>query len=173
MSLSGLYGLPPVVLDSVWLSLTDAVASLATRDVRADRAKLDICVAIVGLRLRIRVHVSEHNETNHFRRGVSLHVAGLPRGRNRRSRAQDTHDRSARQAARGIVRVNSILPAWRTRAAWISTVFARELPPRSAEFNAENRLYSFALTMPRMLSFGQIAPRQMAGPHPPDFVLLC
>jgi hypothetical protein len=36
----------------------------------------------------------------------------------------------------------------RTRAGWSSTVFARELPPRSAEFNAENRLYSFALTMP-------------------------
>ena len=33
----------------------------------------------------------------------------------------------------------------RTRAGWSSTVFARELPPRSAEFNAENRLYSFAL----------------------------
>jgi hypothetical protein len=36
----------------------------------------------------------------------------------------------------------------RTRAGWSSTVFARELPPRSAEFNAENRLYSFALTLP-------------------------
>jgi hypothetical protein len=66
MSLAGLYGLQTVVLDSVWLSLTDAVASLATRDVRADRAKLDICVAIVGLRLRTRVHVSEHNETKIF-----------------------------------------------------------------------------------------------------------
>jgi hypothetical protein len=59
-------GLHTVALDSIWLSLTDAVASLATRDVRADRAKLDICVAIVGLRLRIRVHVSEHNETKIF-----------------------------------------------------------------------------------------------------------
>jgi hypothetical protein len=27
--------------------------------------------------------------------------------------------------------------------------FARELPPRSTGFNAENRLYLFALTMPR------------------------
>jgi hypothetical protein len=66
MSLAGLYGLHTVVPDSVWLSLTDAAASLATRDVRADRAKLDICVAIVELRLRIRVHVSEHNETKIF-----------------------------------------------------------------------------------------------------------
>jgi hypothetical protein len=33
-------------------------------------------------------------------------------------------------------------------AAWSSTVFARELPPRSAGFNAEIRLYLFALTMP-------------------------
>jgi enoyl-CoA hydratase/carnithine racemase len=33
-------------------------------------------------------------------------------------------------------------------AGWSPTVFARELPPRSAGFNAENRLYSFALTMP-------------------------
>jgi hypothetical protein len=51
--------------------------------------------------------------------------------------------------------------------------FCSRIAARSAEFNAENRLYSFALTMPRMLSFGQIAPRQMTGPHPPDFVLLC
>jgi DDE domain len=36
----------------------------------------------------------------------------------------------------------------RTIAGWSPTVFARELPPRSAGFNAENRLYSFALTMP-------------------------
>jgi hypothetical protein len=36
----------------------------------------------------------------------------------------------------------------RTTAGWSPTVFARELPPRSAGFNAENRLYSFALTMP-------------------------
>jgi hypothetical protein len=36
----------------------------------------------------------------------------------------------------------------RTMAGWSPTVFARELPPRSAGFNAENRLYSFALTMP-------------------------
>ena len=66
MSLAGLYGLHTVVLDSVWLSLTDAVACLTTRDVRADRAKLVICEAIVSLRLRIRVHVSEHNETKIF-----------------------------------------------------------------------------------------------------------
>ena len=36
----------------------------------------------------------------------------------------------------------------RTMAGWSPTVFARELPARSAGFNAENRLYSFALTMP-------------------------
>ena len=36
----------------------------------------------------------------------------------------------------------------RTMAGWSPTVFARELPPRSAGFNAENRLYSFALTRP-------------------------
>src|SRR5208282_701833 len=36
----------------------------------------------------------------------------------------------------------------RTRAGWSSTVFAHELPPRSAGFDAENRLHLFALTMP-------------------------
>ncbi len=36
----------------------------------------------------------------------------------------------------------------RTRAGWSSTVFAHELPPRSAGFDAENRLYLFALTLP-------------------------
>ena len=36
----------------------------------------------------------------------------------------------------------------RSRARWRSTVFARELPPRSAGLDAENRLYLFALTMP-------------------------
>jgi hypothetical protein len=36
----------------------------------------------------------------------------------------------------------------RTRARWSSTVFAHELPPRSAGFDAENRLYLFALTVP-------------------------
>ncbi len=35
-----------------------------------------------------------------------------------------------------------------TRARCSSTVFAHELPPRSAGFDAENRLYLFALTMP-------------------------
>jgi hypothetical protein len=45
----------------------------------------------------------------------------------------------------------------RTMAGWSSTVFARELPPRSAGFNAENRLYSFALTMPNdLLGFGWV-----------------
>jgi hypothetical protein len=32
--------------------------------------------------------------------------------------------------------------------------FARELPPRSTGFNAENRLYLFALTMPRKKLLG-------------------
>src|SRR5271166_5348060 len=37
----------------------------------------------------------------------------------------------------------------RTGAGSSSTVFAHELPPRSAGFDAENRLYLFALTVPR------------------------
>jgi hypothetical protein len=37
----------------------------------------------------------------------------------------------------------------RTRAGWSSTVFARESPTRSAGFDAENRLYLFALTVPQ------------------------
>ena len=40
-----------------------------------------------------------------------------------------------------------------TRAGWSSTVFAHELPPRSAGFDAENRLYLFALTMPLTAGF--------------------
>src|SRR5208283_43034 len=36
----------------------------------------------------------------------------------------------------------------RIRADWSSTVFAHELTARSAGFDAENRLYLFALTMP-------------------------
>ncbi len=36
----------------------------------------------------------------------------------------------------------------RTRAGWSSTVFAYELPPRSAGFDPGNRLYLFALTVP-------------------------
>jgi exodeoxyribonuclease V alpha subunit len=36
----------------------------------------------------------------------------------------------------------------RTTAGWSSTVFAHELLPRSAGFEAENRLYLFALTVP-------------------------
>jgi hypothetical protein len=59
------YGLHTVV-DSAWLSLTDAIARLAIRTARADLAKFDICAAIVELRLRIRVHVSEHTETKIF-----------------------------------------------------------------------------------------------------------
>ena len=39
----------------------------------------------------------------------------------------------------------------RTGAGWTSAVFAHELPPRSAGFDAENRLYLFALTMPHSL----------------------
>jgi len=37
---------------------------------------------------------------------------------------------------------------YRQLAGWSSTVFAHELPPRSAGFDAENRLYLFALTLP-------------------------
>ncbi|HKM84351.1 MAG TPA: hypothetical protein VJY15_25760, partial [Candidatus Acidoferrum sp.] len=40
----------------------------------------------------------------------------------------------------------------RTRAGESSTVFAHELPPRSAGFDAENRLYLFALTVPFVAS---------------------
>jgi len=36
----------------------------------------------------------------------------------------------------------------RIKADWGSTVFAHELTTRSAGFDAENRLYLFALTMP-------------------------
>ena len=36
----------------------------------------------------------------------------------------------------------------RAGTRWSSTVFAHELPPRSASFEAENGLYSFALTTP-------------------------
>src|SRR5208283_3393953 len=36
----------------------------------------------------------------------------------------------------------------RIKADWSSTVFAHELTTRSAGFDAENRLYLFALTMP-------------------------
>jgi hypothetical protein len=61
----GSYGLHTVV-DSAWLSLTDGIARLAIRTARADLAKFDICAAIVELRLRIRVHVSEHTETKIF-----------------------------------------------------------------------------------------------------------
>jgi hypothetical protein len=45
----------------------------------------------------------------------------------------------------------------RTRARWSSTVFAHELPPRSAGFDAENRLYLFALTMPPQDLLGEIS----------------
>jgi hypothetical protein len=44
-------------------------------------------------------------------------------------------------------------------AGWSPAVFARELPPRSAGFNAENRLYSFALTMPVKLMLEKNDPR--------------
>src|SRR5271165_5499742 len=37
----------------------------------------------------------------------------------------------------------------RIKADWSSTVFAHELTTRSDGFDAENRLYLFALTMPR------------------------
>src|SRR5271166_2076910 len=47
----------------------------------------------------------------------------------------------------------------RTRERWSSTVFAHELPPRSAGFDAENRLYLFALTVPLPL---RLAPRCLA-----------
>jgi hypothetical protein len=39
----------------------------------------------------------------------------------------------------------------RTTAGWNSTVFAHKLSPRSAGFDAENRLYLFALTVPLSL----------------------
>ena len=59
--------------------------------------------------------------------GTALHLSQMPRGRR-------PHHQSKFYTA-----------CSRTRAGWSPTVFVRELPPRSAEFNAENRLYSFAL----------------------------
>ena len=47
-----------------------------------------------------------------------------------------------------------------TTAAWSSTVFAHELSPRSAEFDAENRLYLFALTVPLWIVAGGAADRR-------------
>ena len=41
----------------------------------------------------------------------------------------------------------------RAGTRWSSTVFAHELPPRSASFEAENGLYSFALTRPARIVF--------------------
>ncbi len=41
-----------------------------------------------------------------------------------------------------------------TRAGWSSTVFAHESATRSAGFDAENRLYLFALTVPNRASAG-------------------
>src|SRR5271166_4818017 len=38
--------------------------------------------------------------------------------------------------------------SWRAGAGWSPTVFAHESPTRSARFDAENDLYSFALTVP-------------------------
>jgi hypothetical protein len=64
--------------------------------------------------------------------------------------------RASRRRCRtdGIVRVNSILPCSRTRAGWrSSTVFAHELPPRSAGFDAENRLYLSADDRDHIRSF--------------------
>jgi len=42
----------------------------------------------------------------------------------------------------------------RTEAGGSSTVFAHELPTRSVGFDAENRLYLFALTVPRRAVLG-------------------
>jgi hypothetical protein len=71
-----------VALHSDWLPLNDAVDRLAARDVRADRAKLDICTAITDLRLRIRVHVNDDTapkifETNDIQISDRLNPAHL------------------------------------------------------------------------------------------------
>ena len=39
--------------------------------------------------------------------------------------------------------------SWRAGAGWSPTVFAQKSPTRSARFDAENDLYSFALTVPQ------------------------
>src|SRR5471032_378594 len=52
----------------------------------------------------------------------------------------------------------------RTGAGGSSTVFAHELPTRSAGFDAENRLYLFALTVPRRgLALSIWSPASRAG----------
>ena len=72
--------------------------------------------------------------------------------------------RDARSAASGGLEAVKLLPGHcqsklytscsRTTPGWSSTVFAHELLLRSAGFDAENRLYLFALTVPwrRLLS---------------------
>ena len=50
---------------------------------------------------------------------------------------------------RGHCQSNFYTACSRTRAGWNSAVFAHELPTRSAGFDAENRLYLFALTVPK------------------------
>jgi hypothetical protein len=53
-------------------------------------------------------------------------------------------------------------------AGWTSTVFAHESPTRVAGFDAENRLYLFALTVPRDAISGIIA---VLNGHWPEYVV--
>src|SRR5208282_1390101 len=50
--------------------------------------------------------------------------------------------------ARGHCQTKFYTASWRSGAGWRPTVFAQESPTRSARFDAENDLYSFALTVP-------------------------
>jgi hypothetical protein len=53
-----------------------------------------------------------------------------------------------RQHPRGHCQRKFYTACSRTTAGWSSTVFPHKLSPRSAEFDAEKRLYLFALTVP-------------------------
>src|SRR5208283_1119065 len=54
----------------------------------------------------------------------------------------------------------------RINADWSSTVFAHELTTRSAGFDAENRLYLFALTMPPRRGVSQLGLHPVEEPDP-------
>ena len=64
-------------------------------------------------------------------------------GRRLNNRAENSHQPFRRHCQSKFYTACS-----RTRARRSSTVFAHELPPRSAGFDVENRLYLFALTVP-------------------------
>ena len=63
-----------------------------------------------------------------------------------------------------IPQVRIYTASWRAGAGWSATVFAQESPTCSARFDAENDLYSFALTVPMRLLLEQ-------APHGPCLVI--